>query len=334
MENIKDLALEVQSKGTGGDTILAHINPYEADILKMVGGVGTPNPETGLPEYKSFWKKYIAPIVTIAVIVFAPEVALAIGESLGFTGAAAPIAGNAVIQSTTTALSGGSPEDIAKAAVLSTLGSTVGGAVSETAGGGITGGAAGGAASGATQALLTGQDPLKGAAVGGVSGGVGAGVSQALTPDIPLPSTSPTDTGQGFDYVGGMTPQQVAAANPDLYPGGTLPQPGTETVFAPSGETYAQASTPITARPTEFAKGAGKVAGQLAGQTLGSSLYEQPSSTPTDRTLTSTGLFTPQSILPTAISGLAPSPVATGRSIIEGSEDEATGAWGAKTLRG
>ena len=39
MENIKDLALEVQSKGTGGDTILAHINPYEADILKMVGGV-------------------------------------------------------------------------------------------------------------------------------------------------------------------------------------------------------------------------------------------------------------------------------------------------------
>ena len=333
MENIKDLALEVQSKGTGGDTILAHINPYEADILKMVGGVGTPNPETGLPEYKSFWKRWIAPIVTIAIIVFAPEIALTVGESLGFSGAAATTAGNAVISAGTTAASGGSPEEIAKAAVLNAAGSTVGGAVSEAAGGGVAGGAAGGAAKGATQALLTGQDPLKSAAVGGVSGGVGTAVRQGLTPDIPLPSGSTADTGQGFDYVGGMTPEQVAAANPDLYPGGTLPQAGTETVFAPSGQTYAQESTPITARPTEFAKAAGKVAGRYAGQTLGSSLYDQPS-TSTDRTLTSTGLFTPQSILPTAISGIAPSPVATGRSIIEGSEDEATGAWGAKTLRG
>ena len=324
MENIKDLALEVQSKGTGGDTILAHINPYEADILKMVGGVGTPNPETGLPEYKSFWKKYIAPIVTIAIIVFAPEIAPTIGQALGFTGAAAPIAGNAVIQSTTTALSGGSPEDIAKAAVLSTVGSTVGGAVSETAGGGITGGAAGGAASGATKALISGQDPLKGAVVGGVGGGVGAGVTEALTPNLP-PSS---DYGQGFDFVGGMTPSEVAAANPDLYPGGQLPSSNQQTIFGSSGQSEYRTV------PSQFATGAGKVAGQLAGQTLGSSLYEQPSSTPTDRTLTSTGLFTPQSILPTAISGIAPSPVATGRSIIEGSEDEATGAWGAKTLRG
>ena len=45
------LAKLMAMKGRGGDTMLAHINPMEAKMLKAMGGKGTPNPTTGLPEY-------------------------------------------------------------------------------------------------------------------------------------------------------------------------------------------------------------------------------------------------------------------------------------------
>ena len=48
---LADVAQELASKGRGGDTILAHINPQEARLLKALGGSGTINPETGLPEF-------------------------------------------------------------------------------------------------------------------------------------------------------------------------------------------------------------------------------------------------------------------------------------------
>jgi len=49
------------SKGRYGDTMLAHINPQEAALLKSMGGAGTINPNTGLPEfYGQFQMKYLA----------------------------------------------------------------------------------------------------------------------------------------------------------------------------------------------------------------------------------------------------------------------------------
>ena len=42
---------QVRKKGRNGDTILAHINPLEAKMLKAAGGSGTINPKTGLPEF-------------------------------------------------------------------------------------------------------------------------------------------------------------------------------------------------------------------------------------------------------------------------------------------
>ena len=43
---------ELAGYGREGDTELAHINPFEAKLLKAVGGSGTINPVTGLREYK------------------------------------------------------------------------------------------------------------------------------------------------------------------------------------------------------------------------------------------------------------------------------------------
>jgi len=46
------LARYLGSKGRGGDTMVAHINPQESSLLKMLGGSGTRNPKTGLLEFK------------------------------------------------------------------------------------------------------------------------------------------------------------------------------------------------------------------------------------------------------------------------------------------
>jgi hypothetical protein len=50
--DLAGLAQLLRSKGRGKDTILAHINPQEAALLKKAGGSGEPNPETGLPEFQ------------------------------------------------------------------------------------------------------------------------------------------------------------------------------------------------------------------------------------------------------------------------------------------
>lgn len=52
--DIKKIAKEIQGMGRNGDTILAHITPSEAKMLRRNGGSGTINPETGLPEFGLF----------------------------------------------------------------------------------------------------------------------------------------------------------------------------------------------------------------------------------------------------------------------------------------
>lgn len=49
---LADVGQYLASKGRGGDSILAHINPEEAAMLRSRGGSGTINPITGLPEFK------------------------------------------------------------------------------------------------------------------------------------------------------------------------------------------------------------------------------------------------------------------------------------------
>ena len=49
--DLRKIARLLQDKGRNGDTILAHINPREAALLREQGGSGEINPETGLPEF-------------------------------------------------------------------------------------------------------------------------------------------------------------------------------------------------------------------------------------------------------------------------------------------
>jgi hypothetical protein len=49
--DLRKIARLLQDKGRNGDTILAHINPREAALLREHGGSGEINPETGLMEF-------------------------------------------------------------------------------------------------------------------------------------------------------------------------------------------------------------------------------------------------------------------------------------------
>lgn len=49
---LAQMAQKVAAAGRGGDTMLAHVNPREAEALRRMGGSGTINPNTGLREFK------------------------------------------------------------------------------------------------------------------------------------------------------------------------------------------------------------------------------------------------------------------------------------------
>jgi hypothetical protein len=58
--DIPAIAQFLQSQGRRGDTILAHINAKEAEMLRKMGGAEERNPVTGLPEYFTIDQDYAA----------------------------------------------------------------------------------------------------------------------------------------------------------------------------------------------------------------------------------------------------------------------------------
>ena len=77
------------SKGRYGDTMLAHINPQEAALLKSMGGAGTVNPQTGLREFYGMqpipiWQQFALepePLPSLGQAL-APEAAQAVAQDL------------------------------------------------------------------------------------------------------------------------------------------------------------------------------------------------------------------------------------------------------------
>ena len=76
---LRAAAERVKSRGTGGDDILAHINPHEAQFLAKTQGMSI-NPHTGMPEFgffKKLEKTFRKPVKKIA-----PLAGSAIGMSM------------------------------------------------------------------------------------------------------------------------------------------------------------------------------------------------------------------------------------------------------------
>ena len=122
------------NQGQGGDSMLAHVNPREAEVLRRMGGQGTVNPNTGLVEYKSL-KKIFKVIAPIAIGFLVPGLGTMIGSAMGatagsFTGTLAMGAAGAIGGATSAALTGG---DIGKGALMGGITAGVGSAMSTDA---------------------------------------------------------------------------------------------------------------------------------------------------------------------------------------------------------
>jgi hypothetical protein len=214
---LADAAKALQARGRGRDTVLAHITPQEAEMLRKAGGLGTRNPYTGLPEYGFFsdaWKAVTAPVKAVVNVV--KDVAKSpigrIALTIGATMALGPLAAGfgigtagtaAIVGGGMSALSGGNLQDVLKGAAMGYIGGTVApyasqylpGAAGSVLNQGLTGAALGtgfGLASG-----MSAKDALKAGAVGGLTGaGVAYGQQQGYLPSgQPAGSrtTAPTD---------------------------------------------------------------------------------------------------------------------------------------------
>jgi hypothetical protein len=117
---IAEAAQLVASKGRRGDTMLAHITPFEARLLKARGGSGTINPVTGLPEF--FLKKLVKSVKKVVKkVVASPIGRIAVTVGLSMIGVPPGIASALV-----TKAAGGTWKDALKAAAVSYLASPAG----------------------------------------------------------------------------------------------------------------------------------------------------------------------------------------------------------------
>lgn len=81
------LGEQLAKHGRGGDTMMAHVNPQEMELLQAVGGSGTINPMTGRPEYfRRFVRRVVRPVVGAAVgFAVGGPVGAAVGAGIGET---------------------------------------------------------------------------------------------------------------------------------------------------------------------------------------------------------------------------------------------------------
>jgi SOS response regulatory protein OraA/RecX len=201
---------ELASLGRRGDTELAHVNTQEKAMLEAMGGAGTINPYTGMPEYgwlDDVWegikdvgswvddnvlqpvKNFVVEnpaIVSLATTFLIPGLGTAIGTALGASGTAAAALGAAVISGGTTALSGGDLKDIFLSAGLgagsAVLAPVIGGSLAPGASQAVQQAVSGAVIGGGASALRGGNaaEILRAAVTGGAVGYVSNIANEAM----------------------------------------------------------------------------------------------------------------------------------------------------------
>jgi hypothetical protein len=224
---LKPIAKAIASYGRNGDTMLAHITPAEARMLKRRGGSGTINPATGLPEF--FLKKAFKSIGK-AVKKFASSTVgrLVTTVALGFfLGPAAASFMGVTSVAGVAAVSG----------FVGSAGSTL------LAGGNL-------------------KDALKAGAIGGLTAGAGAGVMGGSGAFASGSYTGPTTIGGQFDAfksatgIGAAPVVDAPASVPGLNASGQAPVPGADvTVGGPivDGPNLSQTGTNLFDSPAAAA---------------------------------------------------------------------------------
>ena len=133
---LKVAARRIAAEGRNGDAILAHINPGEAQMLQRMGGSGSINPTTGLPEFFKFnFGSILAAIAPIALSFIAPGIGTAIGGAisgaleLGLGAAATSALGAGVVGAATSIFGGAKPLEALMSGAVSGLGQYAVGAI-------------------------------------------------------------------------------------------------------------------------------------------------------------------------------------------------------------
>jgi len=239
---IAEAARMVASKGRNGDTMLAHITPEEARLLKKRGGSGTINPETGLPEF--FLKKIFSAVknvvksvvntvkkvlkspvgkvlATVALATFLGPGAFGI-QGLGLQTAIGTAGTLGLASGAVTLASGGSLKQALMAGATAYFGAP-GGVVSQYVGGAVTNAAANAAITagivGTGAGLLTGQklsNAVKQGLTAGATSGLMTGITQGFGSQIQPPETNlaPVEDRVGKPVTAGEVAQQVSEGAP------------------------------------------------------------------------------------------------------------------------
>lgn len=266
--SLKPLAREMAAAGRYGDTMLAHISPVEAQILRRYGGSGTTNPVTGAPEFflknmfksigravKKFASSTVGKIVTTVALGFFLGPAAA--AALGATAPAAVAAVSGFVGSAgSTLLAGG---DL-KAALKS--------------------GAIGGLTAGATTAVFKGADAFKPVAkaptVAAPAEAGAAGTESAALPSLPELSAQPSPAATTLPATPstagtiGRSPTMAAGTPPPAMPGGVASVARPSAPAMPGGVASAapaQAATgPVNLGPFAPQAGAPSTVANYLGQ--------------------------------------------------------------------
>ena len=226
--NLRPIAQAMQGMGRGQDTMLAHINPQEARILQMMGGIGTINPNTGLREY-GFWK-------SVKKAVTAPF--KAVGNAL-----------KSVAKEVKRFASSSVGKIITTVALGFFLGPAAASFLGVTSAAGVA--AVGGFVGGFGSSILAGgnlKDSLKAGAIGGVTAGATAGITGGMGAFESGSYTGPTTVAGQWDRAvnAGKDLLGLQATEGATTVGGTAVDPYAE-LDARAGAAPSVPTTPTTA---------------------------------------------------------------------------------------
>ena len=215
---LRPMAKAMADAGRNGDTMVAHISPIEAQILRRIGGSGTTNPTTGMPEFflKKLFKKIGKTIKKFANTTIGKIV---IGTALFM------VAGPAA-----TALFGSTA---APALIAATQGFVAGAGSSLIAGGNL-------------------KDSLKAGAIGAVTAGAVSGVTQGASAFKPTAAPTGAPVTTSVPTVDNTALPDLTTTARETVAAGT-PMPGIDTAAIDQASQLASLTEPSAAQ--SFAAG-------------------------------------------------------------------------------
>jgi hypothetical protein len=241
--SLRPMAQAMADAGRNGDTMVAHISPIEAQILRRIGGSGTTNPTTGMPEFflKKLFKKIGKTIkkfanTTIGKIVIGTALFIVAGPAamgiFGTTAAPALLAATQgfVAGAGTSLIAGRNFKDSLKAGAI----------------GAVTAGAVTGVTQGASAFKSTTPAPvdISTAVVDNTAGSVDLSAAAAKTVDaaatgVPMPmdplAAGPTGMPMPMDpLAAGLPAPSIQYTEPFAAPGGAVTRVSTPLSTSPA----------------------------------------------------------------------------------------------------